>query len=202
MPPVVTDRVPWAFVWSAGLSVTVVSSAKTYGPIKMPFGLRTRVGPRNHVLMQSGMRASTGGVLATKSERRMLASTCLYSLYAWFARWLAGKIIFEMTSSFYVECNISLHHSHTTFYIHLLPNLCWMAPPVKNWMILLERKFYCLHAIAGSNSSPWVRKKILEFFLVMLSALSPYHSVFHLYHTVWILIDRLSYGFYIQIYAK
>ena len=27
---------------------------------------------------------STGGVLATKSERKMLASTCLYSLYAWF----------------------------------------------------------------------------------------------------------------------
>jgi len=28
--------------------------------------------------------ASTGGVLATKIERKMLASTCLYSLYAWF----------------------------------------------------------------------------------------------------------------------
>ena len=27
---------------------------------------------------------STGGVLASKSERKMLASTCLYSLYAWF----------------------------------------------------------------------------------------------------------------------
>jgi len=33
---------------------------------------------------QSGLRDSTGGVLATKSERKMLASTCLYSLYAWF----------------------------------------------------------------------------------------------------------------------
>ena len=31
------------------------------------------------------MRASeTGGVLATKSERKMLGSTCLYSFYAWF----------------------------------------------------------------------------------------------------------------------
>jgi len=29
------------------------------------------------------MRTSTGGVLATKSERKMLASTCLYSRYAW-----------------------------------------------------------------------------------------------------------------------
>ena len=29
-------------------------------------------------------RASSDGVLATKIERKMLASTCLYSLYAWF----------------------------------------------------------------------------------------------------------------------
>ena len=31
-------------------SVTLVSPAKTAGPIEMPFGLRTRVGPWNHVL--------------------------------------------------------------------------------------------------------------------------------------------------------
>jgi len=31
-------------------SVTLVSPAKTVEPIKMPFGLRTRVGPGNHVL--------------------------------------------------------------------------------------------------------------------------------------------------------
>jgi len=31
-------------------SVTLVSPAKTAEPIKMPFGLRTRVGPGNHVL--------------------------------------------------------------------------------------------------------------------------------------------------------
>jgi len=35
------------------------------------------------LLRQSGLWASTGAVLATKSERKMLASTCLYSLYAW-----------------------------------------------------------------------------------------------------------------------
>jgi len=28
------------------------------------------------------LRASNGGVLATEHERKMLASTCLYSLYA------------------------------------------------------------------------------------------------------------------------
>ena len=31
-------------------SVTLVSRAKTAVPIKMPFGLRTRMGPGNHVL--------------------------------------------------------------------------------------------------------------------------------------------------------
>jgi len=35
---------------SVCLSVTVVSPAKTAEPIEMPFGLRNRVGPRNHVL--------------------------------------------------------------------------------------------------------------------------------------------------------
>jgi len=34
------------------------------------------------LLRRPGLRDSTGGVLATKSERKMLASTCLYSLYA------------------------------------------------------------------------------------------------------------------------
>ena len=43
-----------------------------------------RRGAFSTLLRQSGLRASTGGVLATKSERKMLASTCLYSLYAWF----------------------------------------------------------------------------------------------------------------------
>ena len=35
---------------SVGLSVTIVSLAKTAEPIEMPFGLRTRAGPKNHVL--------------------------------------------------------------------------------------------------------------------------------------------------------
>jgi len=37
---------------SVGRSVTLVSPAKTAepGPIEMPFGLRTPVGPGNHVL--------------------------------------------------------------------------------------------------------------------------------------------------------
>ena len=43
MPPIVTDRV----AWSVGLSV---SPAKTAEEIEIPFALRTRVGPRNHLL--------------------------------------------------------------------------------------------------------------------------------------------------------
>jgi len=46
MSPIVTDAV----AWSVCLSVTIVSPAKTAELIKMPFGLWTRVGPRNHVL--------------------------------------------------------------------------------------------------------------------------------------------------------
>ena len=42
-----------------------------------------RRGAFSTLLRQSGLRASTGGVLATISERKMLASTRLCSLYAW-----------------------------------------------------------------------------------------------------------------------
>jgi len=46
MLSIVTDRVEW----SVGRSVTLVSSAKTAELIEMQFGLRTWVGPGNHVL--------------------------------------------------------------------------------------------------------------------------------------------------------
>jgi len=45
MKPIVTNQM----VWSVGLSVTIVSPAKTAELIDMPFELRTPV-PRNHVL--------------------------------------------------------------------------------------------------------------------------------------------------------
>jgi len=44
MRPIVTDRV----AWSVRRSVTVASPAKTGEPIKMSFGLRTRMGPGKH----------------------------------------------------------------------------------------------------------------------------------------------------------
>jgi len=53
MWPILTDRVAWS-VRSVGLSVcrsvTLLSPAKTVAPIELPFGLRTWVGPGNHVL--------------------------------------------------------------------------------------------------------------------------------------------------------
>jgi len=45
---------------------------------------RPRAGAFSTLLRRPGLRASSDGVLATKTERKMLASTCLYSLYAWF----------------------------------------------------------------------------------------------------------------------
>jgi len=57
-----------------------------------------RRGAFSTLLRQSGLRASTGGVLATKSERKMLASTCLYSLYAWFC--LVGRLGPKYTTHF------------------------------------------------------------------------------------------------------
>jgi len=47
---IVTDRVVWFVSLYVGLSVTLVSPAKTAAPIEMPFGLSTWVGPGNHVL--------------------------------------------------------------------------------------------------------------------------------------------------------
>jgi len=46
MRPILTDRV----AWSVGLSVTIVSPAKTATPIELPFELRTQMGRKNHAL--------------------------------------------------------------------------------------------------------------------------------------------------------
>jgi len=46
----ITDRVAWFVGRSVCWSVTVVSPTKTDQPIEIPFGLRIRVGLRNHVL--------------------------------------------------------------------------------------------------------------------------------------------------------
>jgi len=49
---------------SVCLSVTTVSIAKAAGPIKMPFGLWTPVGPRNRVLVDGpGYLEEEGAIL-------------------------------------------------------------------------------------------------------------------------------------------
>ena len=50
MQSIVTDRVAWSVGRSVCWSVTLVSPAKMIELIEMPFGLRTQVGPGNHVL--------------------------------------------------------------------------------------------------------------------------------------------------------
>ena len=50
MRPIVTDRIAWSVSRSVGLTVTLVSPAKTAALIEMPFGLWVRMGRRNHLL--------------------------------------------------------------------------------------------------------------------------------------------------------
>jgi len=50
MQPIVTDGEAWFGRRSVGLSVTIVSPAKTAELIEMPFGLWTQVGPMSHAL--------------------------------------------------------------------------------------------------------------------------------------------------------
>jgi len=48
--PIVTNRVAWSVGLSVCLSATLVSPAKMAELIKMPFGLRTWVSQRKHIL--------------------------------------------------------------------------------------------------------------------------------------------------------
>ena len=50
MRPIVTDRVAWSVGLSVCRYITLVSPTETAEPIEIPFGLRTRMGPGNHVL--------------------------------------------------------------------------------------------------------------------------------------------------------
>jgi len=50
MWPIVPDQVVWYVCRSVCLSVTVVSPAKMAEPIKMPFGMPSRVDPQYHIL--------------------------------------------------------------------------------------------------------------------------------------------------------
>jgi len=72
------------------LSVRLVSRAKTAEPIEMPFGLRTRVGPGNHVLdegpdppweeaimgEQGRPMVKYGDILRSSVQKRLNGSIC------------------------------------------------------------------------------------------------------------------------------
>jgi len=87
-----------------------------------------RRGAFSTLLQQSGLRASTGGVLATKSERKMLASTCLYSLYAWLklvvgwsltallAQWNLMNLMSNLTLTLKMLLKIVPYYTYTKYY--------------------------------------------------------------------------------------
>ena len=52
---------------SVSISFTLVSPAKTAGPIEMPFGLWTRVGPQKHVLDGAQIPHAKGQLLAERT---------------------------------------------------------------------------------------------------------------------------------------
>jgi len=63
MQPIATDGVEW----SVCLSVTTMSAAKTAEPIEIPFGIITRLGPRNHVLEAVQIPTREGEIPKAKS---------------------------------------------------------------------------------------------------------------------------------------
>ena len=77
MRPILTDRV----AWSVGLSVTLVSPAKTAAPIELPFGLRTWVGPGNHVLVLNGVQIPPWEGAKNKKAARVEVNTSLAFLH-------------------------------------------------------------------------------------------------------------------------
>ena len=65
MQPIATDGAAWAVSWSI-TKITIVSPEKTTEPIKMPFGMWTSVGPRNHILDGVQIPTREGAVLRAK----------------------------------------------------------------------------------------------------------------------------------------
>ena len=62
MWPIPTDMV----AWSVSLSDMTVSSAKVAEPIEMPFGMLTRVGPRNHLPNGDQISPCEGAIVKAK----------------------------------------------------------------------------------------------------------------------------------------
>ena len=69
-PAIITDQV----TWSVGLSVTLVSPAKTAEAIGIPFAPRTSVGPENHVLDGVQIKQWEGEILRRKGANHCKVS--------------------------------------------------------------------------------------------------------------------------------
>jgi len=82
------------------------------------------------LLRPSGLRASTAGILATKSERKMLAITCLYSLYAWFHLLPASKR------------SANVYHNDCAF-LSISKYVLWLVVVVVYCNLAVMRPNYC-----------------------------------------------------------
>ena len=63
MQPILTDRVAWSVGLSVCLTVSLSDTLLSPEQIEMPFGLRTRVGPGNHVLDEGPEPPWEGAIL-------------------------------------------------------------------------------------------------------------------------------------------
>ena len=101
-----------------------------------------RRGAFSTLLRWPGLRASSDGVLATKSELKMLASTCLYSLYAWLLQLLSSLT------------NDVVPKSH-----HILESIFFTSP----WLGCKVLQRVCLFVSVCSHVSKTRRKNFTKF---------------------------------------
>jgi len=118
--PIVTDRV----VWSVGLSVTVVSPAKTAEPIEILFGLWPRTGPRNHVLNR-GSDPPWEGVWRTRLNLCFLRPTRVHNPNG---KLISSAIFVQLTAKRCWAC-LSMSFPHCLFAcrIWVTSNTCFLG---------------------------------------------------------------------------
>ena len=109
-----------------------------------PAGDRPPTGSFSTLLRQSGMRASTGGFLATKSERKMLASTCLYSRYAWLFRVVAHATYIALTQT------MSCLTTDRNIFLNLLSTYIFVV----HYMLCFIKKLVFVYRMLGLTSVP------------------------------------------------
>ena len=133
MTCLLVDYVPtirWPIKWLIishiawhGLSVsllgTQVSCAKTAEPTKIPFGVLTLVGPRNHVL--NGVKiGSINSQPVVKSRQCSLLPNYFWHLLLWLLLWLLLRMLLLVHSQYAVQqfdtanLMLSIYQQHST----------------------------------------------------------------------------------------